>query len=211
MAMLPLSPMTASDDELLACALGGSGNATVLAAKVTRLPLYARRDPALLVREHGVRMADAARVAAVYELAERYYPDERPVVTTPGSALLLLAGLRNLPTEQVWAILLDARHRALDTVTVAQGTLNSARLLPADILGPALRASAAAVILAHNHPSGEASPSRADRLVTMTVRDGCRMLGVPLLDHLILTARSHFSFREAEGWEESGSGLTPRL
>jgi DNA repair protein RadC len=88
---------------------------------------------------------------------------------------------------------------------VVAGSLNSARLLPRDVLAPALRAGAAALIVAHNHPSGEVTPSRADRLVTVALRDAGRLLGLPLLDHIILTARSHFSFREVEAWETEGA------
>ncbi len=55
------------------------------------------------------------------------------------------------------------------------------------------------------HPSGEVTPSRADRLVTVALRDAARLLGLPLLDHLILTARSHYSFREVEAWETEGA------
>ena len=85
------------------------------------------------------------------------------------------------------------------------GSLNSARLLPRDVLAPALRAGAAALIVAHNHPSGEVTPSRADRLVTVALRAAARLLGLPLLDHIILTARSHYSFREVEAWETEGA------
>ena len=147
----------------------------------------------------------AIRLAALWELAERWYPDERPPVTTPGTALHLLQGLRTLSREEVWALFLDARHRLISVEPVVAGTLNSARLLPRDVLAPALRSGAAALIVAHNHPSGEVSPSRADRLVTASLRDAARLLGLPLLDHLILTARSHFSFREVEGWETDGA------
>ena len=98
-------------------------------------------------------------------------------------------------------LLLDARHRLISVEPVVAGTLNSARLLPRDVLAPALRAGAAAVIVAHNHPSGEVTPSRADRLVTAALRDASRLLGLPLLDHLIVTSRSHYSFRETEAWE----------
>ena len=76
---------------------------------------------------------------------------------------------------------------------------------PREVVKTALRHNAAATILAHNHPSGEVMPSRADRLVTVALRDAARLLGLPLLDHIILTARSHFSFREVEAWETEGA------
>ncbi|HXZ99677.1 MAG TPA: JAB domain-containing protein [Candidatus Binatia bacterium] len=194
------------EDELIAQVLGGAEPAATLlatASRLARLPFWERRALGAvgLVRDHKVPAREAIRLAALWELAERWYPDERPVVTTPGAALHLLQGLRSLAREEVWALLLDARHRLLSIEPVVAGSLNSARLLPRDVFTPALRAGAAAIIVAHNHPSGEVSPSRADRLVTAALRDASRILGLPLLDHLILTARAHFSFREVEAWE----------
>ena len=198
------------EDELIAQVLGGAEPpATLLATagRLARLPLWERRalGASGLVRDHRVPPREAIRLAALWELAERWYPDERPVVTTPGAALHLLQGLRALGREEVWALLLDARHRLISVEPVVAGSLNSARLLPRDVLAPALRAGAAALIVAHNHPSGEVTPSRADRLVTVALRDAARLLGLPLLDHIILTARSHFSFREVEAWETEGA------
>ncbi|MGA3183623.1 MAG: JAB domain-containing protein [Candidatus Dormibacteria bacterium] len=194
------------EDELIAQVLGGAEPPAALlatAGRLARLPFWERRALGAigLVRDHRVPPREAVRLAALWELAERWYPDERPAVTTPGAALHLLQGLRTLNREEVWALLLDARHRLISVEPVVAGSLNSARLLPRDVLAPALRASAAALIVAHNHPSGEVTPSRADRLVTVALRDAARLLGLPLLDHIILTARSHFSFREVEAWE----------
>jgi DNA repair protein RadC len=194
------------DDELIAQVLGGAqppAGLLATASRLARIPVWERRALGALglVREHGVPAREAVRLAALWELAERWYPDERPAVTSPGAALHLLDGLRRLGREEVWALLLDARHRLLGVERVVAGSLNSARLLPRDVLTPALRAGAAAFILAHNHPSGETTPSRADRLVTSALRDAARLVGLPLLDHLIVTERSHHSFREAEAWE----------
>lgn len=194
------------EDELIAQVLGGAEPPAALlatASRLARLPFWERRalGAAGLVRDHRVPAREAIRLAALWELAERWYPDERPAVTSPGAALHLLQGLRQLGREEVWVLLLDARHRLISVEPIVAGSLNSARLLPRDVLAPALRAGAAALIVAHNHPSGEVTPSRADRLVTAALRDGARLLGIPLLDHLILTARSHYSFREVEAWE----------
>jgi len=194
------------EDELIAQVLGGAEPPAALlatAGRLARIPFWERRalGAAGLVRDHRVAPREAIRLAALWELAERWYPDERPAVTTPGAALHLLQGLRSAAREEVWVLLLDARHRLISVEPVVAGTLNSARLLPRDVLAPALRAGAAAVIVAHNNPSGEVTPSRADRLVTAALRDASRLLGLPLLDHLIVTSRSHYSFRETEAWE----------
>jgi DNA repair protein RadC len=100
-------------------------------------------------------------------------------------------------------VLLDARHRLISLETVAVGTLNSSRLHARDVFGPALRAEAVAVIAGHNHPSGDPSPSRADRIVTASLRAAGELLGVPLLDHLVIARHGHHSFRDAEAWDVS--------
>jgi DNA repair protein RadC len=103
-------------------------------------------------------------------------------------------------TECLLAVFVDARHRVTGYAEIARGTLNATRFTPRDVLVPALHAGAAGIIVAHNHPSGSVDPSRADRQVTVALRDACAMIGVPLLDHIIVTDAEHFSFREHEGW-----------
>jgi DNA repair protein RadC len=115
--------------------------------------------------------------------------------------VLLLDRLRSAPREEVWVLLLDARHRPIAVETVAVGSVNSSRLTPRDVLAPALRAGASALVVAHNHPSGDASPSRADRLVTEALRSAATLVGIPVLDHIIVAARAHHSFREGESWD----------
>ncbi len=125
-------------------------------------------------------------------------------LTSPGAATAVAVDvIGRRATESVLCLFLDARYRVSGYAEVARGTLNSASLRPRDVLTPALLSGAAAVIIAHNHPSGETSPSRADRLVTTALRDACRLVGVVLLDHVIVTATgASYSFRAAEGWEE---------
>lgn len=199
-----------SDAELIARALGGrrpSAAISECAARMAQLPTWERRllGAAGLVREHGVTPACAARLAALWELAERWFPDDRPTVTSPREAVLLLGGLRLAAREQVWVLTLDARHRPIGCETVAVGSLNSSRLVPRDVLAPVLRAGAAAFVVAHNHPSGDCSPSRADRMVTQALRNAAALVGVPMLDHIVVAARGHHSFREVEGWDTAGA------
>jgi DNA repair protein RadC len=194
--------------ELLARALGGSSPAAELnavASRVARIPWWERRalDAAGLTREHGVPRERAERLAAMWELAERWTEDDRPAIGSPRDALLMLDGLRRARREQVVVLLLDARHRPIRLETVAVGTINASRLQPRDVFGPALRSDAVAVIIGHNHPSGDPAPSRADRVVTAALRNAGVLLGVPVLDHLIVATRGHHSFRETESWDEA--------
>jgi len=192
--------------ELIARVLGGAEPAPDLRAMGTRLariPIWERRalGAAGLTRDHGVNAHRAIRLAALWELAERWYPDDRPAIASPRDAVLLLADLRVARREEIVVLMLDARHRPIARETVAVGTVNASRLAPRDVFGPALRRDAVAVIIGHNHPSGDPSPSRADRVVTAALRGAGDLLGVPVLDHIIVTRRAHHSFRDVEGWE----------
>jgi len=195
-----------TDAELIARVLGGSmpsPSVVACAERVARLPLWERRTLGVagLVRDHHIAPERAVRLAALWELAERWLADDRPTITSPREAVLLLDRLRSAPREEVWVLLLDARHRPIAVETVAVGSVNSSRLTPRDVLAPALRAGASALVVAHNHPSGDASPSRADRLVTEALRSAATLVGIPVLDHIIVAARAHHSFREVEGWD----------
>ena len=198
-----------SEQELIARALGGVRPAAALhdlAGRLARIPPWERRalGPRALTQYHGVAAAYASRMAAIWELAERAAPDDRPAISAPRDALLLLERLRTLGREEVAAIMLDARHRPVAVETVAVGSVNASRLQPRDVFAPALRCGAVAVIIGHNHPSGDASPSRADRVVTAALRAAGEMLGVAVLDHLVVTRHGHHSFRDAESWDDPG-------
>jgi DNA repair protein RadC len=195
-----------SEADLIARVLGGGTPSAVerdLGHQLSRIPAWQRRalGRAGLVREHGLSAARAARLEAVWELAERWQPDERPAVASPRDAVLLLERLRARRTEEVVVILLDARQRPLGIESVAVGSVNASRLQPRDVFATALRCGSVSVILGHNHPSGDPSPSRADRLVTAQIRAAGEMLGVGVLDHVIIARRAHFSFRDAENWD----------
>lgn len=201
------APARLSEGELIARVLHGPDPPRALVgvgARLARIPCWERRaiGTAGLTREYGIEPRRAARIAALWELAERWSPDDRPAVGSPRDALLLLEPLRRARREAVTALFLDARHRLTALETIAVGTINASRLQPRDVFGPALRLDAVAVIIGHNHPSGDPAPSRADRVVTAAVRSAGELLGIELLDHLIVTGCSHHSFRESEHWDE---------
>src|SRR5690606_306825 len=94
------------------------------------------------------------------------------------------------------ALLLDARHRLLRVERVSEGTLTSSVVHPREVFGPALREAAAAVVVAHNHPSGDPTPSAEDRDVTARLAEAGRLVGVRLLDHVVVGDPGFVSFRE---------------
>jgi DNA repair protein RadC len=205
-----VAPDSASDGDgdLIARVLGGARPAPELsaaAARLARIPTWQRSSIAAngLARDFGIAADGAARIAALWEFAERCMPDDRPAVCSVRDALLVVDRLRVSRREQVVVLMLDARHRPIRLETVAMGALNASRLHARDVFAPALRHDAVAVIVGHNHPSGDPTPSYADRVVTAALRSAGELLGVPLLDHIIVATRGHHSFRDAERWDDA--------
>ena len=104
-------------------------------------------------------------------------------------------------SEVVIVIMLDARNRVMGYTEVSRGTVNASRLTARDVFLPALLSNACSVVAAHNHPSGDRLPSAADHRVTQALREAGELLGLPLLDHLIVTDAAHYSFRDTGGWD----------
>jgi DNA repair protein RadC len=104
--------------------------------------------------------------------------------------------LAGLEYEVVIAIALDGQNRLLAEFEVARGGKHGAALTPADVLRPVIRAGASALLLLHNHPSGDPTPSREDCQLTRALRSAATVVGIPLLDHIIVAARygGHVSF-----------------
>jgi len=98
--------------------------------------------------------------------------------------------------ESMVAIWLDNRHRVMDTETIAVGTIDGASVYPREVVKSGLRLNAAAIIIAHNHPSGEAEPSHADRQITRRLQDALALVDVRFLDHFVLGTSEHTSFAE---------------
>lgn len=197
---------TRSESELIAQVLSGNepaGEVVQCGAQLARIPFWQRRMLGArgLVSEYSVPLGRAVRLAALWELAARWYPDDRPSVSSPREALLLLEPIRLARREQVMVVLLDSRQRPLSTEVVAVGTLNVARLSPRDVIAPALKLDASAIVVGHNHPSGDTRPSNADRSVTEALRSAGSVMGIPIMDHVIVARNGYYSFREAEGWD----------
>ena len=165
-----------------------------------------------LARLGGLTRARARRLAACFELGrrvERARMPARPRLSQPGAVAGLLAGeVRGAEQESFHALLLDGRHRLLEHVRVSLGTLASSIVHPRDVFRPALRASAAGLVVAHNHPSGDPEPSTEDIAVTRRLEEAGRMVGIPVLDHVVLGRGTWVSLRE-RGVLRGGGGEEP--
>ncbi len=107
--------------------------------------------------------------------------------------------LARLRQEVFYVLLLDSRHRVLRSVEVSRGSLNQSLVHPREVFAPAIRESAAAILVVHNHPSGDPTPSREDREVTTRLVEAGDLLGVPLLDHVVVAGKDFQSFAD-RGW-----------
>ena len=174
----------------------------------------ARTLPSELERHEGVGPAKAATLLAALELgrrlSERRLENGVPIRGPEDVFLHFHARLRDVPHEQFHLLLLDGRHRVLREVMASQGTLTASLVHPREVFRPALREGAAALVVVHNHPSGDPGPSSEDREVTRRLVQGGALLGVPLLDHVVVAERGWVSLRsesELEGlpWGEGTS------
>lgn len=121
----------------------------------------------------------------------------KPLIRCPeGAVSLLMPRLRYEPREHFVALLLDTRHRTIGIHTVSIGTINCSVVSPAEVMKAALLANATAVIVAHNHPSGDPEPSAEDRAVTKRLVEAGKILGIDLLDHLIIGDGRWVSLKE---------------
>ena len=141
------------------------------------------------------------RVAMAVELVRRGLAQalpETPLLDAPDAVRdFLRLGIGLLPHELFGVIFLDARHRLVAFEEMFRGTVSQTSVYPREVVRRALELNASAVVLAHNHPSGAAEPSAADRSLTCALRDALALVDVRTLDHLVVTRRRVFSFAEA--------------
>ena len=144
--------------------------------------------------------AGAARVKAAIELGRRLLietPDTNPQITSPADAANLLQfEMQALEQEQVRVLILDTRNRVLDTITVYQGSLNTSVVRVGKLFKDAIRQNACAIIVAHNHPSGDPAPSPEDVQLTKVVREAGKLLDIELLGHVIIGQGRFTSLKE---------------
>ena len=198
-----------ADSDLLALLLGtGSAGESVLLSAAHLLEASGGLSGILRLGPHGlarrgVGPAKAARVAAALELGRRallsQLAEERPVLDCfEGVVRWAQPRLATLEHEEVWLLSLDGKYGLKSARRIAQGGLHGCALLTRDVLSPALRDGASAIVLVHNHPSGDPTPSQEDIAMTRAVRVGAELVGIPLLDHVVVARGGARSLGEAE-------------
>jgi DNA repair protein RadC len=200
-------PEALADAELLALQLGSGvpGRSAVdiareMLAAYGSLAGVAAREAAELARVPGVGPAKAARLAAAFELTRRLrarIPGARLVLSAPAEVYAAFGPLmEDLPREVFRVALLDAQNGLLRDRVVSEGTLSASLVHPREVFKPAILESAASVILLHNHPSGDPTPSREDVRLTRQLVECARLLDLRVHDHVIIGQGSFVSLAE---------------
>ena len=208
--LLNQGAVTLSDAELLAIFLrtGVSGCDAVTLARTLLQQFGSLRglfaaDKAQFCQAHGLGEAKYVQLQAVLEMSCRYLDEEMKrgdALTSPSATRRFLqARLRDRPQEVFALLLLDNQHRVLQFAELFFGTLDAASVYPREVVQTVLKYNAAAVILCHNHPSGVAEPSRADRSLTDRICAALGLIDVRVLDHLVIGDGETVSFAE-RGW-----------
>jgi DNA repair protein RadC len=189
--------------ELLAAVVGGGQQIEVAEGLLSRfggdIQRMYKANVAEIAQVHGIGQQTAVRIKAALALGLRLHEPtgERPVVNSPGDAAALVQyEMSLLEQEYLKVMLLDTRNRILDIVDVYHGSVNSSQVRVGEIFKPAIQRMAPAVIVAHNHPSADPTPSPDDVAVTRAMVAAGKLLDIDVLDHLIIGGSKWISLKE---------------
>ncbi len=203
-----LGAQSLSDAELLAIFLrvGVQGKSAVTLAKDVlhyfgSLPRLLASSPEEFIRIHGMGISKWSQIQAAYELVKRSLEDglaQGSIFSTPGHVKeFLQAKIGGLPHEVFVCLHLDSNLHLIECQELFRGSITQTAVYPREILKEALARNASAMIVAHNHPSGNPLPSSADQELTVTLMKALQLVDIPLLDHCIVSNRGFFSFSES--------------
>ncbi len=201
--LLQYGPQSLTTTELLGLLLGPGGNPWGVAAGTLEalggLEGLSKASAWQLRRQTGIGDGRATRVLCAMELAARRQRDTvaaDPIASPGHSHRYFAARLANFRRESFGCLYLDTRHRPIDFQILFQGTVDSAAVYPREVLRHCLERDASAVVVGHNHPSGDPHPSHADITITTRLKDALSLLDIRLLDHLIIAGSRVYSFAE---------------
>lgn len=197
-----------SDAELIAILLG-SGTAKLSAVEVAKkvlahvdnnLDSLARLTVKELMKAKGIGEARAITIVAALELGRRrkdQSPDEKPKIDGSKTAVALIRSeLMDLPHEEFWVLLLNRANRLVKKKKISEGGVSGTVADPKIIFKLAVEELASAIIVAHNHPSGNPKPSESDITLTKKIKEAGKLLDISLLDHLIIAHDKYYSFAD---------------
>ncbi len=190
-----------SDSELLAVLLGsGTKQADVLTVARNALPIIDKSWQELSL-DHlkdlpGFGTAKASLIVAALEFARRRISPSAHKIACSNDIIPLVQHWADRKQEHFVCISLNGAHEVMATRVLTIGLVNSTQVHPREVFSDPLKDRACAIIVAHNHPSGNVTPSEEDRRVTKILKDAGTLLGIKLLDHVIFTVGRHFSFAD---------------
>ena len=153
-----------------------------------------------LQRIPGIGEVKAVKIKAISELAIRMarqsVKEQVSFLKASDFAQYYMEKMRHGTVEQVFLVMLDNKGHMLGDKLISKGTVNASVVSPREVFMEALRAEAASIVLVHNHPSGDASPSNADISITMQIKECGKLMNIPLIDHIIIGDHTYSSFRE---------------
>lgn len=200
---LTVGPDHLSDDELVAIVFGtGTRGRNVLSVSQSLLKAMPLKQLA------GKRMSDMKKVMGVgtvymmkllcaVEIGKRIWTESaKSQIITPDDVVSVVQSIRDKEQEHMMALYLNARHELLTSELIAVGSLNQAVITPRDVLAPALRLPCVSIIVTHNHPSGDATPSQEDIQWTKKLVQAADIVGLGIIDHVIVTRKSYVSFKQ---------------
>ena len=147
----------------------------------------------------GIDSGKATTLLAAFELSKRVLEvndTNLPTIETAKDAVAQLSDMRDLKKEHFVVLYLNAKNQLVHKETISMGTLNANLVHPREVFEPALKYSAAQIIAAHNHPSGDPKPSEDDLELTKRLTEAGKMMGIDVMDHVIVSKNSYFSFKE---------------
>lgn len=191
------------DDEELVMLILGSGNkrmpVDMMSKKIIETIDSCNEDNVvkLLMNLKGVGKGKALAVAAALELGKRRSCYHGAHIKTPEDLIPFVKHYAMYTKEHFLAVILNGGHDIVKINVVSVGTINRTLIHPREVFGDAIRDNAAAIILCHNHPSGRLSPSNDDIETTEVLLEASKIIGIPILDHIIIDTEGYFSFLEA--------------
>ncbi len=196
-----------SDTELLALLLGsGTRNIDIMSLALASmenfggLPGISRSGVRELAKEPGIGMKKAVRILAAFEAGRRALTDPKKLtkISSPEAVWkLVLPSMAGLITEEFRVLILNNRQNLLKNNLISMGSVSEAIVHPREVFRDAIKEGASAIIICHNHPSGSLEPSREDIVTTERIAESGRVVGIPLVDHVIVAASGYLSLKEA--------------
>lgn len=201
--LIEIGPQGLSDQDLLAVLLGrGTAKQDVLSLsrqlikKIDQQGLNLTAEDLLTVE--GIGPAKAALLTAAFEFVRRRIRPEGLKITQPTDVLPIIRHYADRKQEHMLCISLNGAHEVLNVRVVTIGLVDQTHVHPREVFADVITERASAIILAHNHPSGQLEPSQDDRYITHQIKIAGDLLGIQLLDHIIFTPKGHYSLAEHE-------------